>query len=181
MVNSFVETLLTICIIYIIPGLIHKSTIMSQLNNTPDLPKDRLRRVQSRPMGAQNDASDPAIDIRTTIGRHQDCAVLVENNGQHTFLIGRVLRIRNKCQTGQIEYKMPVSLEDSTKYTNVTFTLAMYKKTKRGYMYSPTDIHKYSIWALIMGVNLRYKASTKQYKLDETDRKELQTFVSKYN
>ena len=167
--------------IHIFPGLIHKSTIMSQLNNVPDLPKDRLRRVQNRPLAAPDSAGDAVIDFRTTIGRHQDCAVLVENSGQHTFLIGRVLRIRNRCSTGHIEYKMPVSLEDSAKNTNVNFTLAMYKKTKRGYLYRPMDIKKYSIWALIMGVKLMYKASTKQYKLDEGDRKELQTFVSKYN
>ena len=95
--------------------------------------------------------------------------------------MGRVLRIRNKGATGQIEYKMPVSLGESEKYTNITFTLAMYKKTKKGYIYSSTDIQKYSICAVIMGVKLQYKPSTKQYKLDDVDCKELLNFVSNYD
>ena len=82
--------------------------------------------------------------------------------------------------SGKIEYKKPVSLEDSAKLTSVTFTLGMYRKTKRGYCYQPTDISEYSIWAIIMGVKLQYQNSTKHYKLDEVDRKELHNFVSKY-
>ena len=154
---------------------------MSQLNNTPDLPKDRLRRVQCELSDTQSSVGDTLIDFRTSIGRHHDCPVLVGNNRQYSFLIGKVIRIRNKGATGQIEYKMPVSLEESEKYTNITFTLSMYKKTKKGYIYNSIDIQKYSIWAVIMGVKLQYKASTKQYKLDEVVHKELVSFVSNYS
>ena len=56
----------------------------------------------------------------------------------------------------------------------------MYKRTKRGYVYQATDIREYSIWAVIMGVKLQYKSATKQYTLDEVDRKELNGFVSRY-
>ena len=107
---------------------------------------------------------------------YDNSVLLVQSNHEHSLLIGRVLRIRNKDSTGLIEYKRSVSLAESVKFTIVKFTKSTHRKTKGGYVNQATNIGGYNTWAMIRGVKLQYKCSTKLYNLHE----ELHKFVTEY-
>ncbi len=156
---------------------------MSQLNSKPEISKDRLRRVQTRADTHHEPPETP--DIGPAIARHHDVALLVKQEAKYTYIIGRVLRIRNKGSKGRIEYNRPVYLSEREKFENVRLLVKEYTPQRRNFVYnkslSLSHTKEYSIKAVIMPVSMNYTEMSQLYSLEPTDKSQLNQFVSDKN
>ena len=167
----------------IIAGVIHKSTLMSQLNTKPEISKERLKRVQTR---GQNFQLPPdTLETGPEVARHQDVALLVKRGARYTYTIGRVLRIRNQGKSGRIEYRRSIPLSDTHKYDQVKVLIREYTPRRRNYVYNKSlslaHTKEYSIKAVIMPVNMDYVHTSEFYSLEPSDREQLNQFVADKN
>ncbi len=159
---------------------------MSQLNTKPDIPKDRLQRVRTRGQSHQQNTTLDDPDTGPAIARHHDVAILVQRGARHTYIIGRVLRIRNHGSSyGKIEYRQPISLNDRDKYENVKLLIREYTPQRRNFVYnnslSVSLTKEYSIKAVIMPVNMSYVPTSKIYSLEASDKEQLNQFINEKN
>ncbi len=157
---------------------------MSQLNAKPDVSKDRLQRVMTRGYDQQQSIPEEP-DTGPAIARHNDVAILVKRGSMHTFVIGRVLRIRNHGSRGKMEYKRPISLNDRDQYDNVKLVIREYTPQRRRFVYntslSVSLTKEYSIKAVIMPVTMCYVPSSKIYSLEPSDKEQLNQFITDKN
>ena len=151
----------------------YKYTLLAQLNANPPLSKDRLRRVQQ----SQCEQVQAGVNTTEETGLFQECAVFI--SGQPvSFQLLRVQRIFNYGGQSRLEYKQPVSLKDSTKYSKVYFQMCMYEATEDGiYRYEPSKQIEYNIFSIILGVKLEYDRDTDLYTMDAEDLASVQTFI----
>ncbi len=156
---------------------------MSQLNTKPEISKDRLKRVQTRKHS--NLQPSETIETGPAIARHHDVAILVKRGTQYTYIIGRVLRIRNQGSSGRIEYRKPIAISDLDKYTNVKVLIKEYTPQRRNYVYNKSLslalTKEYSIKAVIMPVSMNYVPTSKLYSLEPSDKTQLNQLVSEKN
>ena len=100
-----------------VPGIgpVHKATLVAQLNRDPNVSAERLRRVRSA-HGTKKVGLEEDMDTTPTVGLYDDLAILIRGKNP-SFLIARVVRIRNKVPSGRlIEYKQPIFVTDFDKY-----------------------------------------------------------------
>ena len=86
-------------------GFIHKSTLTSLLNESPNLSHDCLARQHAN-QGSRQAPSSPLQGICL----YDDYAVYEEENNQ--FIVGKLQRMRKKGNTGYIEYRQPLKFDD---------------------------------------------------------------------
>ena len=156
-------------------GEVHKSTIFTMLNNSPDgLSKDRLRRVRSKHVGLHVSQS---VSIANEVGLFDDVAVHSKVDRAHGIKIGRVIRMRNLGR-GAIEFKRPVALDSQSKYPELKLIIKPYHKDGDCYQYN-TSVPNYetvSFTSVVMKVTMTVKDCKNEYTLNEDDKAALAEF-----
>ena len=156
-------------------GEVHKSTLVSLLNSSPTgVSSDRLKRVK---MGSKN-LKEPDINIvGNEIGLFGDIALHIKDrNKPPEYKTARVIRMRNQGRA-TIEYRRPVSLDDTDKYPNLNVLVNMYEKSGGHYVYSNTAKNlEFKFCTIIMKVSLEF-SENQMYNLTITDKKRLDDFL----
>ncbi len=159
-------------------GPVHKSTLVSALNNSPNgnLSLDRISRVR---YGNNQTKTSRNAESPDQIGLFDDVAVYVKDPGQSPeWRIGRILRMRNK-ERGTVEYHQPISLQDAKKYPKLYLSLVMYMREQEHYIYPKnTPYIDVQLSSVIIPVSMLVSdVNPSVYILSESNKPHLQKFI----
>ncbi len=159
-------------------GPVHKSTLVSALNNSPNgnLSCDSISRVQ---YGYNQTKTSRNAKSPDQIGLSNDVPVYVKDPGQSPeWRISRILRLRNK-ERGTVEYHKPISLQDTKKYPKLCLSLVMYMREQEHYIY-PKNTPYIDVQLSIVIIPVSMEASDvnpSMYIWSESNKPHLQKFI----
>ena len=86
--------------------------------------------------------------------------------------MGRIQRTRNPGKTGMVEYLKSILLEETEKYSKLHIRVALYENFNDEtfkFKYTPEVQREFTLYNIIMGVNLVFEPDKNLYSLNRDD------------